>query len=219
MSLISESQGIGVYDRLRFGTDYACFQHGVRKPDHPQCAIDAFIRQNPEQLMFRKYLLTLFRLRIMTLLPYHERPATIVHNNIFGGEGARRFQPQNSITLFKSEFCSATDNKYIRENWIQIGGQEGSSWCLTVIVVDKRLASPARRTTIPATLQTQAEIESVLGGSHWESYVIAAILKVRTRSRVGWLSKDVKGRRKSLRERNVRSDFACVGAGPLTICG
>jgi hypothetical protein len=34
------------------------------------------------------------------LLPHHERPKTIVHNNIFGGEGAKRFQPQDSITLF-----------------------------------------------------------------------------------------------------------------------
>lgn len=169
--------------------------------------------------MFRKYMLTLFRFRIMMLLPHHECPRTIVHNNIFG-EGARRFQPQDSITLFSvSEFCSVIDNKCIRGNWNRERGQEGSSWCLAVTVVDERLASPARRTTIPATLQTQAEIASVLGRSHWESYVVAAILKVRTRSRVGWLSKDVKGRRKSSKKRNVRRDFACVGAGPLATLG
>lgn len=45
-------------------------------------------------------MLTLFRFRIMMLLPHHECPRTIVHNNIFGGEGAGRFQPQDSIDLF-----------------------------------------------------------------------------------------------------------------------
>lgn len=102
-------------------------------------------------------MLTLFRFRTMMLLPHHECPRTIVHNNIFGGEGARRFQPQDSITLFSiSEFCSAIDNKCIRDNWNRERGQEGSSWCLAVIVPDKRLASPARRTTIPATLQNSS---------------------------------------------------------------
>lgn len=169
--------------------------------------------------MFRKYMLTLCRFRIKTLLPHHERPRTIVHNNIFGGEGAKRFQPQDSITLFSVSKCSMIYKKCIRDNWNRDRGQEGSSWCLAVIVVDKQLASPARRTTIPATLQTQAEIASVLGRSQWESYVVAAILKVRTRSRVGWLSKDVKGRRKSSKKRNVRRDFACVGVDRLAVYG
>ena len=68
--------------------------------------------------MFRKYMLTLFRFRIIMLLPHHESPRAIVHNNIFGREDARRFQPQDSITLFSvSEFCSVIDNKCIRDNW------------------------------------------------------------------------------------------------------
>lgn len=150
--------------------------------------------------MFRKYVDTL-SLQDHDALTHHERPRTIVHNNIFGGEGAKRFQPQDSITLFfVSKFCSVIDRKCIRDIWNRGRGQEGSSWCLAVIVVDKQLASPARRTTIPATLQTQAEIASAEGRSHWESYVVAAIFKVRTRSRVGWLSKDVKGRRKVRRK-------------------
>jgi hypothetical protein len=42
--------------------------------------------------------------------------------------------------------------------------------------------------------QLDPSCPSAEGRSHWESYVVAAILKVRTRSRVGWLSKDVKGK-------------------------
>lgn len=80
------------------------------------------------------------------LLPHHERTRTIVHNNIFGGEGARRFQPQDSITPFSvSEFCSAIDNKCIRDNWSVDRGQEGSSWCLAVIVVDKTAGIPSEK--------------------------------------------------------------------------
>lgn len=48
--------------------------------------------------MFGKYVDTL-RLSIQMLLP-HWIPETVALNNIFGGEGARRFQPQDSITLF-----------------------------------------------------------------------------------------------------------------------
>ena len=43
--------------------------------------------------MFRKYVDTL-SLQDHDALTHHERPRTIVHNNIFGGEGAKRFQPQ-----------------------------------------------------------------------------------------------------------------------------
>lgn len=91
-------------------------------------------------------MLTLFRFRTTMLLPHHECPRAIVHNNIFGGEGARRFQPQDSITLFSvSEFCSVIDNKCIRDNWTQERGQEGSSWCLTVTVVGQTAGIPSEK--------------------------------------------------------------------------
>lgn len=124
---------MGFQDRLQLGTSHAysstVFTNQITRNTPLMPSSD----KTPNNV--QEIFVATFRFRIMMLLPHHKHPRTIVHNNIFGGEGARRFQPQDSITLFPvSEFCSMIDNMCIRDNWDRDRGQEGSSWYLAHFV-------------------------------------------------------------------------------------
>jgi hypothetical protein len=121
-------------------------------------------------------------------------PETIALNNIFGGEGARRFQPQDSIALFlypKSlrETTSVSEVKGTER------GQEGSSWCLAVIAMNNNCGIPSEKCDYTCNLTNSSRECISHRESQWESYVVPAILKD-----VEWLSRDVKRRRKVRRK-------------------
>ena len=157
--------------------------------------------------MFRKYVDT-FRIDCM-LLP-HCAPDTIALNNIFGGESARRLQPQDSITLFlypKShrKTTSVSEVKGIER------GQEGSSWCLAVIAVNDSCGIPSEKDDYTCNLTNSSRECISLRESQWETYVVPAILKDVER-----LSRDIKKGRKVRTKGSLGRKFACVRAGPAS---
>jgi hypothetical protein len=139
------------------------------------------------------------------LLP-HCAPETIALNNIFGGEGARRFQPQDSITLF---LIRIRDTLSVSEVKGTERGQERSSWCLAVIANDG-CGIPSEKDDYTCNLTNSSRECISCGESQCETYVVPAILK------------DVEGcrgcqeKKKSSKKRFLGMRFRLCGCGPTS---